>query len=50
MASEPVFFGREAEALVIGRVADQQDRAMAEPRGLSDCMAHQRRADAGILE
>ena len=43
-------FGREAEAPVVRRIADQQDRPVAEPARLGDGMAHQRRADAGVLQ
>ena len=38
--------GREAEAAVIGRIADQQDRRVAEPARLAHGPPHQRGADA----
>ena len=50
MASDAGLLRREAEAPVIRRIADQQDRAVAEARGLRDRMPHQRRADAGALQ
>ena len=38
--------GEEAEALVVGRIADEQDRAVAALLGFHDRRTHQRRADA----
>ena len=37
--------GREAEAAIVGRIADQQHGAVAEPRAASRGAPHQRRAD-----
>src|SRR5262249_31744302 len=39
---------REAKAVVIGRVADENDRAVAPPTGGSKRMAHERAADAAV--
>jgi len=39
---------REAEAAVIGRIADQDDRGMAAPARRGDCVPHQGRSDASI--
>ena len=42
------FLGRKAESAVIGRVADQDDRAMAEPARIAKRAPHQRGADAAV--
>ena len=49
--ASPVLSGREAEARVVGRVADQQDRRDGRAGAASAMrVAHQRRTDAGALQ
>src|SRR4029077_4003179 len=44
------FLGGEAEAAIVGRVADEDDRAVRLSTCQAECTAHQRRADPVVAE